>query len=164
MRAAVASLLAAILTASVSASDASSPQNPDVALFVEALEYRLDAIKSWGTDRAGKEDGMPEIGDGLIAIADGIALRHGRHAEPRDLREDVPDPVALLPARLQFGKRCVVFPSRLRIDETLKVERVVAHCPHITASFRGRSQTVRRPVSTDELGNIAAAIPLVPDL
>src|SRR5690606_4016587 len=63
---------------------------------------------------------MPQVGERLVAIGDGVALGPGAMAQTRDLREDEPHPVALLVPRLQFRQGARV-EGVLGIDEALQV-------------------------------------------
>src|SRR5579875_2339778 len=80
---------------------------------------------------------MRQVGAGLVQRRDRVSGCCRAAAQPGDLREHEPDPVAALPAVAQLIKDTVVDPS-LRVDETLQVERIawIAHVTTVTQRLR----------------------------
>lgn len=86
-------------------------------------------------DEPAAENGVREIGSGLIETGDGVALRHGTHAEPGELRKDEPHPVRTFAAVTKFGGHACM-DGFLRLDKAGKIERIVSH----SAKFHGRAR------------------------
>ena len=73
--------------------------------------------------QARPEHRVRQIGGGLGARGDGVALRAVARAEAGDLREDEPHPVAALLAGGELGAHLLV-DQILRVDEALQIERI----------------------------------------
>ena len=86
-----------------------------------AAIYGIDEVRT--LPEPGSQDAMPEIGDSLLARADGKPLCHRAIPEARKLGEDEPHPVALFLAASQFSKYSRI-DRLLRIDETLQTEGI----------------------------------------
>jgi hypothetical protein len=65
---------------------------------------------------------MGQVGAGLVEIGDGVPLRGGGAAQPGDLREDEPHPVAALVAGVQLLEGLLV-DALLSVDEAGQIGR-----------------------------------------
>src|SRR5262249_10351784 len=83
--------------------------------------YRNNGFAAFAQARA--QDRMGQIVARFLQRLDGVGLRHGAVAQPRDLWEDEPHPMRLLGAALKFAQRPRI-DGRLGFDEALQ-----AHTP-----------------------------------
>jgi hypothetical protein len=87
---------------------------------------------------------MLQICDGFGARADREALRHGAGAEARNLWEDEPHPMCLLPTMRQFLDDPPV-DRRLCVDKAPEVEGIVHAATFSTATGKGLSSVPDSP-------------------
>ena len=80
---------------------------------------------------------VPKIRAGLVERGDRVPGRRRTAAQPVDLREDEPDPMAALAAGAQLVEDGVVDPS-LRIDKTLQIKGIACG---LHMSYRGTVPT-----------------------
>src|SRR5271163_520626 len=88
---------------------------------------------------------MGEIGARLVERGEAVELGGRGMAEPAQLREDEPHPVAALAPRSQFAEGGFV-DGRLRRHEAVEVEGVAGHCemPMLVPQNRRRAMQFRR--------------------
>lgn len=63
---------------------------------------------------------LAQVSARLVKPGDGIKLRRAAHAQPRDLREDVPDPVAALAAAADLAQSGGIVPA-LRGEKAVEI-------------------------------------------
>src|SRR6185369_10848570 len=91
-------------------------------------EYRtwlaVDLFSNGAADRekARTQERIAKIGFGFVNPVETVCVRHGRVAHSRQLREDVPNPVASLPSRSDLRQRRLEARHRLvlRVLESLQ--------------------------------------------
>src|SRR5579863_9769444 len=90
---------------------------------------------------------MIQIGLRLRPRGDGVFVRHRARAEPLDLREDEPHPVASFLPLPQFRNDALIS-RRLSVDEAPQIVGIVHRCARQSASDSGTGTL--KPLSVTE--------------